>query len=220
MKKIAVIGLGSFGTSLVKNLADKDDIEIIAIDSDEKKVNEIKDQVTRPVTMDATKKENLKSAGVDQVDIAVVSTGPGLEPSIITVHMLKELDVPQIIAKALSREHEKILSLVGATEIIFPERDVAVKLANQVTSPNLIDYIPLENGLVIQEIAPPDAFIGKTLEQIHLRRKYNITVIAVKSLIPEAINPNPGGDYLVKESDILIVLGRGEDITRLHEKMK
>ncbi|MCI0470129.1 MAG: TrkA family potassium uptake protein [Candidatus Aminicenantes bacterium] len=219
MKKIAIIGLGGFGINLATALA-KTDIEIIAIDSDENKVNQIKDLVTKPVTLDATNKENLISVGIQDVDCAVVASGPALEPSIITVHILKELGVPQIFAKALSLEHEKILSLVGATEVLYPERDVAKKLANQIISPNLIDFIPLESGLIIQEIAPPDAFIGKTLEQIHLRKKYNITVIAIKSIIPDELILNPGGDHLVKESDILIVLGVAEDIANLHEKIK
>lgn len=220
MKKIAIIGLGGFGINLTKTLAKNDNIEIIAIDNNNRKVNQIKDLVTRPVTMDATDKESLLSVGVQEVDYAVVASGPDLEPSILTVHILKELGVPRIFAKALSLDHEKILSLVGATEVLYPEKDVAEKLANQLTSPNLIDYIPLESGLVIQEIAPPDDFVGKTLEEIHLRKKYNITVIAIKSIIPEELNINPGGDYLVKESDIMIALGEEDDIAKFQEKFK
>ncbi len=219
MKKIVIIGLGGFGYNLTRTLSARD-IEIIAIDSDSRRVNQVKDLVLRPIVMDATDKENLVSASVQDVEYAVVSSGPGLEPSILTVHILKQLGVPHIIAKALSPEHEKILSLVGATEVVYPERDVAEKLANQLTSPNLIDYIPLESGLIIQEIAPPDAFVGKTLEGIHLRKKYDVTVIAIKSIIPEHVTLNPGGDYLVKESDILIVLGENEAISRLHDKFK
>jgi trk system potassium uptake protein TrkA len=220
MKKIAIIGLGGFGINLAKTLAKTDNIEIIAIDTDSRKVNQIKNLVTRPITMDATDKASLISVGVPDVDYAVVASGPDLEPSILSVLILKELGIPRIIAKALSLDHEKILSLVGATEVLYPERDVAEKLANQIISPNLIDYIPLVSGLVIQEIAPPDAFIGKTLAEIGIRKKYNITVIAIKSIIPEEIYLNPGGDYLVKESDILIALGADEDIDKLHEKLK
>ncbi len=220
MKKIAIIGLGGFGINLAKTLAKTENIEIIAIDTDSRKVNQIKNLVTRPITMDATDKASLISVGVPDVDYAVVASGPDLEPSILSVLILKELGIPRIIAKALSLDHEKILSLVGATEVLYPERDVAEKLANQIISPNLIDYIPLVSGLVIQEIAPPDAFIGKTLAEIGIRKKYNITVIAIKSIIPEEIYLNPGGDYLVKESDILIALGADEDIDKLHEKLK
>ena len=217
--KIAIIGLGSFGSNLARALSSSD-MEIIAIDTNPDKVNEIKDYVTMPVTSDATVKDNLVSVGIKDVDYAVVASGPSLEPSILTVHILKELGIPNIIAKALTSDHEKILSLVGATQIFYPEKDVANKLATQLTSPNLIDFLPLHSGLVIQEIAPPDVFVGKTLAEIHLRKKYNITVIAIKSLIPESISPNPGGEYVIKESDILIVLGEEEDIKVLHQKFK
>lgn len=220
MKKIAIIGLGGFGINLAKTLAKNNNMEIIAIDTDSRKVNQIKDLITRPVTMDATDKESLMSVGVHEVDFAVVASGPDLEPSILTVHILKEFGIPQIFAKALSLDHEKILSLVGATDVLYPEKDVAEKLANQIISPNLIDYIPLVSGLVIQEIAPPNSFIGKTLAEIHLRHKYNITVIAIKSIIPEKIFLNPGADYLIKESDIMIALGESDDIAKLHEKLK
>ena len=220
MKKVAVIGLGSFGINLVKALSRKKEIEIIAIDADDSKVNEIKDIVDRPIAMDAAVKENLLSAGITDVDFVVVSTGPALEPSILMVHMLKEIGVSQIIAKTVSEDHEKILRLVGASDIIFPERDVAHKLANQIDAPNLIDYLPLESGFVIQEIAPPDAFIGKTLIEIDLRNKYKVTVLAIKSIIPDKTIINPGGDEVIKESDILIVFGENEDIEELHRKTK
>lgn len=219
MKRVAVIGLGSFGTHLVKTLA-KRGMEIIAIDIDEKKVNEIKDIVTQPVTMDATNKENLISLGIADIDDVVVASGPGLEPSILTVYLLKELGVPHIIAKALSEDHERILRMVGATAIVYPERDVAYKLGTQIDSPNLIDYLPLQSGFVLQEIAPPDAFIGKTLSQIGLRQKYKVTVLAIKSIIPDITTINPGGNVVIKESDILIVFGENEDIEKLHRKTK
>lgn len=220
MKKVAVIGLGSFGINLVRTLAKKKDVEIIAIDNHKDKINEIKDIVTQPITMDATNKENLVSIGIEDVDFAVISSGPSLEPSILTVHILKEIGIPRIIAKALSEDHEKILSLVGASDVIFPEKNEAIKLGYQINAPNLIDYIPLESNFVIQEIAPPNSFIGKTLIEIGLRKKYKVTVLAIKSIIPDVTIINPGGEEVIKESDILIVFGENEDIENLHKKTK
>jgi trk system potassium uptake protein TrkA len=218
MKKFAVIGLGSFGSNLVKTLAKKN-VEIIAIDIDETKVNEIKDVATQPVTMDATSKENLASIGITDVDCVVVSAGPSLEPSIMIVYILKELGVKKIIAKALSEDHEKILLLVGANEVYFPERDIAKKIGTQLSFKNLLDYLPIESGFVIQEIAPPDSFVGKSLGEINLRKKYNVTVIAIKSIIPESSTMNPGADFLIKESDIMLVFGSDVDIEKLHKKL-
>lgn len=218
MKKVAVIGLGSFGSSLVKTLAEKKDIEIIAIDQDEHKVNEIKELATIPVTMDATIKENLISVGIDDVDYAIVASGPNLEPSILTVHMLRQFGIPHIIAKALSEDHERILRLVGATDILFPEQDLARKLGHQIDAPNLIDYLPLQSGFVIQEVAAPDAFSGKTLRDIDIRKNYKVTVLAIKSVIPDATTVNPRPDMIIKESDILIIFGEAEDINHFHKK--
>lgn len=218
MKKFAVIGLGSFGSNLVKTLAKKN-VEIIAIDIDETKVNEIKDVATQPVTMDATSKENLTSIGITDVDCVIVSAGPSLEPSIMIVYILKELGVKKIIAKALTEDHEKILLLVGANEVYYPERDIAKKIGTQLSFSNLLDYLPIESGFVIQEIASPDSFIGKSLGEINLRKKYNVTVIAIKSIIPESTTMNPGADFLIKESDIMFVFGSDVDIEKLDKKL-
>jgi trk system potassium uptake protein len=216
MKKVAVIGLGRFGFNLVKALAQKKDIEIMAIDVKESIVNEAKDFATQPIVMDATIKDNLMTIGIADFDYAIVSPGPSLEPSILIVHILREIGVGHIIAKALSEDHEKILQLVGATEIIFPERDEAQKLAQKINAPNLIDFFPLQSGFVVQEIAAPDMFVGKTLIEIDLRKKYRLTVLAIKSIIPDVSTVNPSGDVLIKESDILIVFGENPDIERLH----
>lgn len=219
MKKFAIIGLSSFGINLVLTLAKQPDVEVVAIDEDERKVNQIKDIVARPITMDGTSRENLESIGIKEMDCFVVSMGPSLEPSIIAVHLLKELGARKIIAKALSEDHEKILTLVGATEVSYPERDIARKIGSRLRFDNLLDYLPIESGFMIQEIAPPDSFIGKTLAEIHLRKKYNVTVIAIKSLIPEETHINPGADFVVKESDIMLVFGTEEDIAKLHKRL-
>ncbi|MCK4889862.1 MAG: TrkA family potassium uptake protein [Candidatus Aminicenantes bacterium] len=230
MKKVVVIGLGSFGVNLIRSLSKKK-IELIAVDINKDRVNEIKDLVTQPVTMDATNRDNLNSLGLKDVDCVVVSCGPDLESSILIVHLLSEIGVIRVIAKALTEDHERILTLVGANEVLFPERDIARKLANQLISPNLMDYIPLESGFVIEELAPPDIFVGKTLEQIAIRTKFNINVIGIKQIIPDrasvengtvsdsGLTLNPGGDFLIKESDILIVLGTNKDIEKLHDKL-
>ncbi|MDQ1354442.1 MAG: trk/ktr system potassium uptake protein [Acidobacteriota bacterium] len=218
-KKVAVIGLGGFGENLVKFLSEKKNIEIIAIDIDPVLVNRIKDFASRSISMDATVKENLAAAGIAEVDYAVVSSGPGLESSIITVHALKELGVPHIIAKALNSEHEKILHLVGAAGVVFPERDSAEKVGNQIHIPNLIDYIPLPSGYVIQEIKPSDSFVGKTLREIDLRKKFNVTVLAIKSVSPHKNTINPSAEAKVRENDVLIVFGEVNDIETLDETM-
>jgi trk system potassium uptake protein TrkA len=218
MKKVAIIGLGSFGTSLAKTL-EKKKIQTIAIDTDQDKVNNVKNISTQPIMMDATKRENLLTVGIREVDLVVVSTGPELEPSIIIVHLLKELGVKDIFAKALTEDHEKILYLIGATEVSFPERDIAIKIGNKLSSNILLDYLPLDSNFVIQEIAAPDKFVGKTLAQINIRQKYNVTVIAIRSLIPEKTHINPGADFVVKESDILIIFGSDNEMEHFHSKL-
>ncbi|MDW7761909.1 MAG: TrkA family potassium uptake protein [Acidobacteriota bacterium] len=219
MKKIVIIGLGSFGINLVRTLSQEKDLEIVAVDLDEYRVNLVKDIVTRPVVMDGTRRANLETLGVGEMDCVVVSMGPKPEPSILAVYLLKELGAPRIIGKAISDDHEKILFLVGATEVSYPERDIARKIGFHIRYENTLNYLPIESGYVIQEIAPADSFVGKTLDKIQMRRKYNVTIIAVKSHVPEETFINPGADYVIRNSDNLLVFGSEEAVSRLHKQM-
>jgi trk system potassium uptake protein TrkA len=212
--KFAVIGLGSFGSNVAKTLYEKDN-EVLAVDRHKEKIEEVKSYVSHAVTMDAAVKENLQAMEIQDMDVVVVSLGPEMEASILTVLYLHEIGVKRIVAKALTEDHAKILEAVGATEVIYPEKDMAIKTALRLSNPNILEYLPLVSGLEIQEIAPPEKFIGKSLRELDLRNKYGIQVIAVRELIPEKLTFIPRADFVIKDSDILIIMGEKEGLAKL-----
>lgn len=212
--RFAVIGLGSFGSYLAKTLYEKGH-EVLVIDKDKDKVEEAKDFSSQAVWMDSADKESLKALGVQDLDVVVVSLGPEMEPSILTVLYLHELGVNRILAKALSPDHGKILEAIGATEVIYPERDMAVRLAQRLSSRNVLEYLPLAENISIQEIVPPEAFIGKKLRDLDLTNRYRVQVIAVRQLVPDRLIFIPGADFVVKDSDVLVVMGEEENIADL-----
>jgi trk system potassium uptake protein TrkA len=159
--KFAVIGLGSFGGHCAKTLY-KNGHEVLAVDSNKDRIEEMKTYVSHAVNMEAAGKENLEALGLQEMDVVVVSLGPNMEASILTVLFLHEMRVKRIVAKALSEDHLKILEAVGATEVIYPERDMAIKTALKLSNPNVLEYLPLPSGFGIQEIAPPEKFIPKS----------------------------------------------------------
>ncbi len=214
MGKFVVLGLGSFGFYMAKTLYENGQ-EVIAVDNDEGIIEKIKDFSTQAFVADATDKETLESIGVKEADAVIVGLGPRMEPSILSVLYLRELGVKEIIVKALNEDHQKILEVLGATEVIYPEKDIAIRTAHKIMSGNVIDFLPLAPGYSIQQIAPPADFIGKSLRELDLRRKYGIQVIAVKEIIPEKLHLIPSGDFVIKESDMLLVVGKDEDIRRL-----
>ncbi len=214
MGKFVVLGLGSFGFYLAKTLYENGQ-EVIAVDNDEGIIEKIKDFSTQAFVADATDKETLESIGVKEADAVIVGLGPRMEPSILSVLYLRELGIREIIVKALNEDHQKILEVLGATEVIYPEKDIAVRTAHKIMSGNVIDFLPLAPGYSIQQIAPPSDFIGKSLRELDLRRRYGIQVIAVKEIIPEKLHLIPSGDFIIKESDMLLVVGKDEDIRRL-----
>ncbi len=213
--KFAVIGLGSFGSNIAKTLYEKGN-EVLAVDEDKEKIDEVKNFVSHAVHMDAADKENLQALGIKDMDVVIVSLGPEMEASILTVLYLNEMGTKRIVAKALTEDHAKILESVGATEIIYPEKDMAIKTALKLSCPNVLEYLPLISGFGIQEIAPPEKFIGKNLRELDLRNKYGILVIAIKELIPEKTTFVPKADFVLKDSDILVIMGEDKQLEKIN----
>ncbi len=214
MRKFVVIGLGNFGFYLAKNLFDEGK-EVIGVDLNKERVQRLKGFCSYAIAGDATDKSVLESIGIETGDVVIVSLGTNISASILVTLYLKDLQIENIYVKIISEDHGRALEKIGATEVIFPERDMAKKLAETLLSPNLLDYLPLSEEYSIVEIAPPKEFIGKTLAELKLRRKYNITILAVRGVIPEKITMNPDGAFMVKDSDILIALGKPDDIQRM-----
>lgn len=214
MKRFAVIGLGKFGFHMAKALYE-DGNEIVAMDSEKARAQAVSPHCTEAIVMDATDKNNLKSLGLESMDGVIVSTGTKISTSILICLYLQEIGVKKIIVKALDEDHAKILKRVGATEIINPERDMALRASRGLSHPNVMDFIPLADDYDLLQVDPPRKFIGKSLKELNLRAKHNVYIIAVKELVPENFLLVPPAHFVVKDSDILIMLGKTEDIGKI-----
>ncbi len=214
MKQIVVIGLGNFGATLAESLAQKK-CEVLAIDRNKESVDAIKDKVTNAVIGDATDKKLLKEVGVKDADIVVVSFGDHIDASLIVTLYLKEMGVHRIITKAVSDEHAKILSLIGAHEVIFPVRDEAIRLASSLFSGDILDMIKLSDEFSILEVAAPDRFANKTLKDLKLRSKIGVEVLAIKKPLEGTLKMLPGADTKIAADDVLIVIGENRRLEDL-----
>lgn len=215
-KRFAVIGSGSFGYYVAKALYENKN-EVIAIDRIKERVQAIEPHCTSAVVQDMTDIEALKGLGLDEMDAVIVSTGANIKPSVLICFHLGRLGIKRIIAKAEDDDHGEILKQLGATEIIRPGMDMAQRLALRLTSPNILEFIPLEEEYTIVQIDPPQSFIGKTLMELELRKRYQVNVIAIKELVPERFIMVPDADFKVKDSDILVILGKESDLTKIRE---
>ncbi len=214
-KLICVVGLGQFGSELSRELAKH--CEVLAIDNSEERVQTIADHVHRALIIDARDYASLSSVVSADFNEAVVSLGESLEASILCTLHLKRIGVKTIRAKAISEDHATILRSVGATESIFPERETAHRIAAQIINPNLLDFIPLAEDFRVMDVAPPDAFYGHTLLELNMRERFGVFAIAIKELIPPRFVFLPGPNFVIKPSDILVLIGREADLTRMAE---
>ena len=214
MKHFAVIGLGNFGFHAAKALFE-DGNEVLAIDADRGRVQAIDSFSTEAMVLNATDKEAIKSLGLENMDAVIVSTGTKISISILICLYLQEIGVKKILAKALDDDHAKILKRVGATEIIHPERDMALRVSKGLSQPNILDFIPLAEEFDLIQVGPPREFIGKSLMDLNLRAKYNVHVIAIKELVPENFILVPPANFVIKDSDILIMLGKTADVRKI-----
>jgi trk system potassium uptake protein TrkA len=212
--KYAVIGLGNFGFYAARTLFEEGH-DVIAIDVDEDMIQKIHPYCSQAILGDATQKDMLKTLGLEEMDAVVVSMGENVNAATLITLYLRELEVKRIVVKATNEDHGKILSKLGATDIIFPEKDMAVKVAHGLSTPDVLDYIAMSGDYIIAEIAPIEQFVGNTLADLQLRSKYNINVIGIKELIPENFIFVPPANFVIKHSDILLVIGKREDINSI-----
>ncbi len=214
MNRAIVIGLGIFGYNIARDLFENG-FDVVAIDKNKEAIQKIKNYSTKAILADGTDKEVMDEIGVQEDDIAIISFGEDLAAAtLITLH-LKQLKVKSIIVKAPNEEHKMILEKVGATDVIIPEMDVAKKVSKSLISPNVMDYIPLSEDYMILEMAPPNSFLGKTLAELQLRGRYNIEVIAVRDVISDNIHMVPQADFVIKDGEVLVVIGKEADIRKI-----
>ncbi|MBU2622213.1 MAG: TrkA family potassium uptake protein, partial [Proteobacteria bacterium] len=195
----------------------EDGNEVIAIDQDRNRIQEIDPYCTEAIVMDASDKERLKALGLENMDSVVLSAGSKISNSILICLHLQEIGVKKILAKALDDDHAKILKKIGATEIIRPEMAMAIRIARGLSTPNILDFIPLAEDYNLLQVDPPRAFIGKTLRDLDLKARYNVFVIAIKELVPENFVLVPPASFLIKDSDVLMLLGKEQDIAKIQE---
>lgn len=214
MNRIIVIGLGIFGSNIVKELFESG-FEVIAIDKNKDAIQNIRDYSTKAIVADGMDKEIMNAIGIHEDDTVIISFGEDLAAStLITLH-LKQLGVKNIIVKAPNDEHKLILEKVGARDVIIPEKEIASKVAKSLISPNVLDYLPLSDDYMIFEMAPPNSFLGKTIAELQLRGKYHIEVIAIRDVISDQIHMVPQANFVIKDGEVLIVVGKEKDIQKI-----
>lgn len=213
-KQFIVIGLGRFGSSLTKTLI-QNGHEVLAVDKNEQLVQEMAPIATHAITADCTDESVLRELGVGNFSHAIVAIGDDLQASILTTLLLKEMKLPKVTAKAKNEMHGSVLSKIGADYVIYPERDMGVRLGNQLSSHNLIDYIQLSPDYNLAELMAPPAMNGKSLMDLNIRAKYGCTIMAIKT--GQRINISPKAEDEIKTGDVLLIIGSNEDIRHLED---
>ncbi|PAB59433.1 potassium channel family protein [Anaeromicrobium sediminis] len=215
MKQFAVIGCGRFGSSVARTLYGLG-FDVLAIDSNEDTIQNIADSVTHAVQADATEENSIKSLGMGNFDVAIITIGSNIQSSIMATLIAKELGVKYVVAKAQNELHAKVLYKIGADRIVFPERDMGVRLAHNLVSSNILDYIELAPDYSIVEIASLTEWEGSSLRDLNMRAKYGINVMAIKR--GTEINISPSALDSVKKGDVLVVIGHNDDIQKIEKK--
>ncbi len=212
MKTYAVIGLGRFGAAAAARLEELGN-EVLAIDTSEELVQRLADRVTHAVVGDARDEAVLRSLGVRGVDCAIVAIGSDIAASVLVTLSLKDMGVKQVICKASDEIHKRALERIGADYVVIPEREMALKLAQRLASPNLLDFIELSDEYGIAEVEVPAAWVGRTIRELDVRAKYHLDILGVRRR--ERLRLSPGADHRFAEGDAVVVLGRNEDLSAI-----
>lgn len=210
-KQFAVIGLGRFGASLALELMDLG-YEVLGVDRDEEIVEDMSDLLTHTVVADATDEEVLKSLGIRNFDCGIVAIGDDIQTSILTAIQLKELGVKTVVAKAISVLHGRALDKLGVDRVIFPERDMGIRVAHQLVTPNLVDYMELSKDYLLVEMTVTECMDGKTLSELNTRTRYGVSVVALNQ--HKGIIVAPTAMDVLQAGDIMVVIGTKDNIDR------
>lgn len=216
-KQYAVIGMGRFGSSVATALY-RLGYEVLAVDRDEDRIEHVLNMVTHAVQADCTDEEALRAIGIRNFDVVVVAIGDDIQASIMTSLILKEMGVPMLIVKAQTELHGKVLTKIGVDKVIFPERDMGLRVAHSLISPNILDYIELSEDYSIVEVEVTPHMVGKNLRELNFRAKYGCNVMAIKS--DERMNIAPRAEDVIHEHDVLVVVGSNEDLRKLERSFE
>lgn len=212
MKQVAVIGLGRFGSSVARTLMQAG-CEVLGVDVDEIRVRALADAITDAVRADALDEEALRALGLRNFEVVIVAIGHDVKASILVTVLLKEMGVAKIVAKAQDDVHGKVLQKVGADIVVFPERDMGVRVAHTLLSRSIIDEIQLSADYSIFELQAPAQFLDRNLKDLQLRQRFEMTILAVRR--SEGIVISPDAAFVVEHGDILVALGRPDTLERL-----
>lgn len=213
-KQYAVIGMGRFGSSVAHALGEMG-YDVLAIDSNEQRTQEVVEMVTHAVTTDSTDEEALRALGIRNFDVVVVAIGEDIQASILTTLILKDMGVPVLIVKARNELHGKVLQKIGADKVVYPERDMGLRIAHHLISPNILDYIELSKDYSIFEMRASEAMLGKNLKELNIRVRYGCNVMGIRSGQEMNISPNP--DERLMAGDVLIIVGHNDHLNKLEQ---
>jgi trk system potassium uptake protein len=217
LNQFVIIGLGRFGSSLGKELINLG-YEVLGVDRDEEKVQELSSVLTHTVVADATEEEVLRSIGARNFDCGIVAIGDDIQASILATILLKDLGVKKVVAKATSDLHGRVLERVGVDRIIYPERDMGVRVAHQLVSPNLLDYIELSKKYTIAELAVPQCLSGKSLNDVNPRGRFGCSIVAINK--PKGIIIAPVAKDVLTTDDVMVVIGTNHQIEQFQDSIR
>jgi len=217
MKSVLVIGMGRFGLHFAEKMQELGN-DVMVVDKDEKLVNAVADKFTDSHIGDCTAESVIKALGVKQMDLCVVSIGEDFQSSLVITSLLKRAGAKCVIAKANQEIQADLLRQIGADEVVYPEYDIAEKLAVRYNANNIFDYVQLTEDYSIYEIPVPTSWVGKTIVEIDVRRKHRVNIIAIKS--GDILQPTPSADYVFRTEDHIVVIGKTADVFKLTGKRK
>jgi trk system potassium uptake protein TrkA len=212
-KRFIIIGVGNFGSSVAATLHDQGH-EVVALDRDAARVDALGRTVTRAAVGDGTDTQVLKRLGADSADAAIISTGDDITASALTTLVVRDLGVQEVYVKVVSSEHARLIEKIGVTETIFPERESGIRLGRRISNRLLLNYVQLGAGFGLQEMAVPNAWVGRTLRELELPRRHGIILVALHDVLRDEMEPVPDPDAPLKESDTLLVAGKEDVLMR------